>query len=521
MAVLYRKYRPRAFAEIVGQEAIVRTLRNAVSSSSLAHAYLFTGSRGVGKTSIARILAKAANCSNPKAGDACLACDSCLALAEPVSLDIIEIDAASHTGVEHVRELIEHVQFRPTRSRYKVYIIDEVHMLSKAAFNALLKTLEEPPQHALFILATTEIQKVPLTIISRTQRFDFHRIETTAIQAQLEQVVASEGLVLPAGTVALVAAQSDGGLRDALSLLEKVATLGPAATRADIEHLLGVVDQHLVVELLDLVLERRAHDLPAFFDQLLMLSIDMSLYTKALLEYARQLLVFKVSQQQVVAGTGQADQTALQLRAGQVTVAELLRLMRLLLRSLKEAEYAPSPDMALLLACVEAAAKPESGTAKLPDPRPVMSNPASSIVTPTRPPAVSSVSTPVSEPVVVAAGAAPQQYDTMSFEDALAVWPAVATKLKTVNSPLATLVRQCPVVAVADGNICIQVRYIFHKEHLESTKIHALLTQTIQEATGKNLGLTVTLAKVEPVGSADVAEAVGDALKVFGGELVQ
>jgi DNA polymerase-3 subunit gamma/tau len=186
---------------VVGQGHVVTTLTNSLKLGRLGHAYLFTGGRGVGKTSIARILAKAVNCLSPVDGDACLSCQICLGIAEENFLDIVEIDAASHTGVENVRELIEHVQFAPAVAKKKVFIIDEVHMLSKAAFNALLKTLEEPPDHVVFILATTEIQKVPVTIVSRTQRFDFSRIGYEEMVGRLSEVILKEGLNIPSEVV--------------------------------------------------------------------------------------------------------------------------------------------------------------------------------------------------------------------------------------------------------------------------------------------------------------------------------
>ena len=217
---LYRRFRPQRFEELVGQDHIVRTLLNQLETGRIAHAYLFSGPRGTGKTSTAKLFARAINCANPKNGDPCGECDSCRAFVSDGNMDIIEIDAASNNGVDNIRDIRDKVVFAPAYGKYKVYIIDEVHMLSGGAFNALLKTLEEPPKHVVFILATTEIHKIPATILSRCQRFDFKLIPVSTISSRLEYALKESGVNIEKEAVGLIARCADGGMRDALSLAD-------------------------------------------------------------------------------------------------------------------------------------------------------------------------------------------------------------------------------------------------------------------------------------------------------------
>ncbi|HEV3263621.1 MAG TPA: DNA polymerase III subunit gamma/tau [Gemmataceae bacterium] len=257
--VLARRYRPQQFGDIVGQEAVARALVNAIQSNRVAHAYLFTGARGVGKTSTARILAKALNCAKGPTATPCDACEICLSIASGEDVDVLEIDGASNNGVEQVRQLRQNVQYRPSRSRCKIYIIDEVHMLTPAAFNALLKTLEEPPAHVKFIFATTEVQKIPVTILSRCQRFDFAGIGTARIVDRLRQIVADEGMRADDEALELIARRAGGSMRDAQSLLDQLLAFGgDPLTTEQIHRLLGTADDDRVVALATAVLEHDA-----------------------------------------------------------------------------------------------------------------------------------------------------------------------------------------------------------------------------------------------------------------------
>ena len=246
---LYRKWRPQTFSEIIGQDHITRTLQNAIQMGRIGHAYLFSGPRGTGKTTVAKLLAKALNCTNGPIPEPCDQCENCRQIREGVSLDVAEIDGASNRGIDEIRDLREKVRFVPSQGRYKVYIIDEVHMLTTEAFNALLKTLEEPPQHVIFIFATTEPHKVPATIISRCQTFEFHRIALPDLLERLEQVSQAEGLKPSAAALNLIARNAQGGLRDALSILDQcIAYAGAEIAVEDVKELLGVVDFDLLTK---------------------------------------------------------------------------------------------------------------------------------------------------------------------------------------------------------------------------------------------------------------------------------
>jgi len=294
--VLSRKWRPQTFADVVGQEHVTRTLCNAIRSGRVAHAFLFTGPRGVGKTTMARLLAKALNCEQGPTPDPCNTCSNCLEITAGNALDVLEIDGASHTGVDNIRDLTEGVQYRPVKSRFRVVIIDEVHMLSNAAFNALLKTFEEPPPHVKFIFATTEAHKVLQTILSRCQRYDFQRIALRELIQRLQVVAEGEGLSADEVGLALLAREADGSLRDAESLLDQVvAWSGGSVNEQAVKEALGVADRQALFRVVEAVLARDPAQALRLAGDLYRYGYDPRRLCRDLLEHFRHLVIAKIS----------------------------------------------------------------------------------------------------------------------------------------------------------------------------------------------------------------------------------
>lgn len=289
---LYRKYRPKNFEDVIGQEHITRALENQVASGKLSHAYLFTGSRGVGKTSVARILARAVNCENNKNGSPCGECETCKRLEGENDINIIEIDAASNNKVDDIREIREKVKFLPVGAKYKIYIVDEVHMLTDSAFNALLKTLEEPPAHVIFILATTEVHKLPATILSRCVRFDFRLVSVAQLVSLLEKVLSSEGIDYEHDALRLIAVAGEGSVRDTLSIADCVISYSnQKITKEDVLKVLGTTDYNLLLDFYDIMIEKDVGKALAFIDKLDKNGKNLSVFVRELSKHARNLLI--------------------------------------------------------------------------------------------------------------------------------------------------------------------------------------------------------------------------------------
>ena len=349
--VLARKYRPRDFSTLIGQEALVRTLRNAFETGRLAHAFLLSGVRGVGKTTTARIVARALNCQEDgrtsPAADPCGTCPSCLAISEDRSVDVIEMDAASHTGVDNMREIMDGMKYVPVSSRYKIYIIDEVHMLSKAAFNALLKTLEEPPAHVKFIFATTEADRVPITVRSRCQRFDLRRISAEQLATYFRGLTDKEGVTISDDALHLIAQAADGSARDGLSLLDQAIALGGGAIEVEaVRDMLGLSDYGRLVELFEAIAHGQTEQVLSLFDALYNDGADPAAVVRSVAEFAHELTRLHVTRGEARLTSGEGHREAMLTLARSLSMAQLSRFWQAALAGLREVQSAFQPSMA-------------------------------------------------------------------------------------------------------------------------------------------------------------------------------
>jgi len=470
---LYRKYRPQTFAEVTGQNHIRITLQNELAAGSVAHAYLFTGPRGVGKTSMARIFAKALNCLKRKEGDSepCNDCDACNEQRTGRSLDVIEIDAASNTGVDNVREnVIEHVRFAPTSRRYKIFIIDEVHMLSTSAWNALLKTLEEPPAHAVFIMATTEVHKVPATIVSRCQRFDFKRIPLPLMVERLRHMAVGEGVTVDDAALDAVARLGDGSLRDAESMLEQVLSLDDKKIGLEEAALvLPRSNAQLVVQFIDALADRQGSEAVALVNRLVEEGVDLQQFTNEAIEYLRALLM---------AALGAPSSAAPTDSAKRLSASHLVRLINSFMAARVELKSTPIPQLPLELIaaehCGDAAASQEPRTknqfSKTPavDPRVKPEDDNKNVI----------VSEAVAERGNLA-GSAPKVAPSVDANGQTAIvpletlalrWDELCAAVQEENPSLPFLLRVSRPLRFEDGELVIGVQYKLHADKLNQIK---------------------------------------------------
>lgn len=340
---LYRKYRPSRLGDLVGQQHVARTLLNALQSKHVAHAYIFTGPRGTGKTSAALIMSRAVNCEHPIDGEPCGECAACRRIMAGASMDVLEIDAASNRGINEMRDLRDGVKYLPAQEKRKVYIIDEVHMLTTEAFNALLKTLEEPPEHVMFIMATTEPHKVPVTILSRCQRFDFHRIAQQQLFEHLQKLVALEGRTADDSSLRVIARRAEGGLRDAVSLLDQclVASDGELSART-VSSVLGIVDEKFMLAMAEAISEHDGLRIVRGVELLAAEGRDMRLFLQQLLEFVREQLLQNMSGQKTL-----------------LTRQRAMQMLRDLVEGDQRLRFSLTPRLTLELALLQAARMPE------------------------------------------------------------------------------------------------------------------------------------------------------------------
>src|SRR5215213_4958165 len=365
--VLARKYRPQTFAELIGQDAMVKTLANAIERDRIAHAFLLTGVRGVGKTSTARLIAKALNCVGPDGQGGptitpCNQCEPCRAISEGRHIDVIEMDAASHTGIDDIREIIDAVRYASVSARYKIYIIDEVHMLSKSAFNALLKTLEEPPGHVKFLFATTEVGKVPVTVLSRCQRFDLRRIPAEKLAAHFAAVADKEGVEVEPEALGMIARAAEGSARDGLSILDQAIAHGAGTVTAEqVQAMIGLADRGRIRRLLETLLSGDAAATLADLDEAHALGIDPAALLRGLMEELHVASRTKAGASEAMLAAEQRE--AADRLAGALSWGQIHRLWQLLLKGLADVQVAPDPAEAAIMALLRLI-----HAAELPDP---------------------------------------------------------------------------------------------------------------------------------------------------------
>jgi len=496
----YRKWRPRTFHQVVGQEHVTQTLQNALRHSRIVHAYLFSGPRGTGKTSTARILAKAVNCLSDADDKPCNECRMCQAIDEGRAMDLIEIDAASHTGVDHIRELRDKISFSPTEAKYKFYIVDEVHMLSTPAFNALLKTLEEPPAHAILVLDTTEVHKIPATVLSRCQRFDFRRIPLNAMIERLTQISGEEGLSVEDGVLDLIARQSTGSMRDAESLLDQLATYGGAeVTIQQAQAVLGTASSRVVSTLVGHLCSADVAGGLSAIGNAMAEGTDPRQLTNELLDYLRGLLLIKTT------GQGPSDVTSEQekemsVQAQDLSLGRLVISIKNFNQASLDLKNSSQPQLPLELAFVESILDSQSGdsahdAADSDAEATLLTNPQTAGT-----PYQSSPASPSNRKDHVVKESKPERIDPPGEEHLSAtthvtvaqgldglrsVWDGVIAAVNGKNRHTAAVARSCRPVACEEDVLTVLVESPFHKEKLESPRARQVLEEAISEISGR------------------------------------
>ncbi len=525
---LYRKWRPQTFADVVGQEHIVRTLRNALQTGRLHHAYLLAGPRGTGKTTTARLIAKAVNCLSPMAERPCDHCEICRAIADGRLMDLIEIDAASNTGVDNIRELLEKVGFRPTQARFKVYVVDEVHMLSTAAFNALLKTLEEPPEHVIFVLATTEVHKIPETILSRCQRFEFRRIPLTGLVKQLQTIATAEGIEAEPEALDLIARAATGSMRDAISLFDQMAA-GGAVTADYVRLMLGAerreVVQSLLQAWLDGDLNRGLHVINEAVDS----GADPRQLARQTADFFRGLLLMRVG-----AGESWTDPTAeerprLEAMAKQAQPERLVQTVQLFSEVASERRTGWQPQLPLELAFVEATLPPSTVPLSAPaapagqappmvqasvsqtpvssappatmSPPAVRRAPARAVTTPASPREPSTPGQSSQSPKMITGGVASVGVDTALYAAVNERWRDVVGQLRPVN--LGAFLRDGrPLGVDTDGFLVVGFQHALHRNNVDKESNRGIVEAHLSQMFGQRILVRCVMEKEWQPGAA-------------------
>ncbi len=493
MIVLYRKYRPTNFSEVVGQDHIIKTLKNAVASDRAAHAYLFTGPRGTGKTTVARILAKAVNCEKLKNGEPCNKCPACEGISHGSFLDLIEIDAASHTGVDNIRELIEKIRFAPSAAKYKVYIIDEVHMLSRGAFNALLKTLEEPPAHAIFILATTEIHKVPATILSRCQRFDFKRLSVSEIVDKLTEIGKREKVKIDQKALELIALESGGGMRDAESLLGQVISLeDKEVTLEEARIILGTADLTATVKMVECLAEQKYKEGINFVSQINDDGCDLEQFAKSLVDYLRKIILLKVDS--AFSKNLSSEMTEEQIKEAEKTAAKipmprLIKMIRSFIGAEKEIKSAIIPQLPLELAIAELDISGDDSKSEVSKIKEIKEKTSEAIseslktsqqfIKKAVPGAIESAVKKIKPKENSELRIANCELLNFNLEEVRDGWDEILEKVRPCNHSITAFLKTCQPVAAEEKKLVIASRYTFHLERLREPRNRKIIEDVI------------------------------------------
>lgn len=461
---LYLKYRPRTFDEIEGQAHIRTTLKNALALNRMAHAYLFTGPRGTGKTTTARVLAKAVNCLSEKDAKPCNQCAICQAINQDRLLDLIEIDAASNTSVDDVRDLRDKIDFRPGEAKYKVYIIDEVHMLSNAAFNALLKTLEEPPPHVIFVLATTDPQKIPATVLSRVQRFDFRRLTLPEIIARVSDIAAKENLRVEPAAIELIARQATGAMRDAISLLDQMTAYGSdEITLEQVQGLLGAASTQIVGDVVARLAAKEIAQGLATISSAVDGGADPKQLSREIVEYLRGLLLMKAGSGESLTLTAEAQTEMLEL-AGKFSADQLVRAIRLFNQAAFELRASSHPTLPLEMALVEAMREEPATLRTMPPSAPPPAPRGSPGATPSTLPKPVTKSVANSAPPPPAASSAPSD---LTVEMLSASWERVLARVRPYNKTAEALLRDVEPIKIEGDLIYLGFHYQTHADRFE------------------------------------------------------
>ena len=510
---LYRKWRPQSFEDVVGQEHVVRTLRNALTSGRIHHAYLFAGPRGTGKTTSARLMAKAVNCLAPEPADRpCNQCSICRAVNEGRLLDLIEIDAASNTGVDDVRELRDRIGFRPNEARQKVYVIDEVHMLSNAAFNALLKTLEEPPPHAIFILATTEPQKIPATILSRCQRFDFRRIPLATIADRLERIAAEEEIKVERDALVLIARQATGSMRDAESLLDQLAAYDEGGiTVTEVRTALGTGAEEAVTGLIEALASGDVAGGLTVINDAVEMGAAPRQFARQVVEHLRALLLTRMGSEAMPLYVPNELRESFQAQAGQFAPRQLAQAVRLFNQAATEARATWQPQLPLELAFMEAVLSPTKpdnpGKAVSPagSPDSAKAKPSPSRSRPSQPPptkgepAKDEPPKEDSKPVRQAV----QTEGALTLNGVSDHWEDLLKAIRSQDLPLEALLRSGEMVGVEGDVVKIGFAHQFHRGKVEEDENRHKIEIALEQLMGRSV--RVRCVVVEGVSAAEPA----------------